>query len=193
MKNRDRENFAEFTTPDLEEYDAAAGLSSSMYIKLENSRTKHLVNRACKSEVAIITRIAASRNLDETIALELRLQNNDLEKYAHSPGDKKSVEQGLADLESGMHSYNTLKNNPELYRENAKSFTDRNRDKRLDVPKDGMRYALGSQMTRLQNRQSLQLSEEEKELLSARRALISAVMEEYSSLQKTVMHGDTAD
>ncbi len=190
MKSRNQESFAEFMTPALEAYDNAASASNSAYEKLENCRPQKLVNDACKNEAEIINRIAASRNLDEMIALELRLQRNDLEEYAHSPKDRKNVEQGLADLECGMHAYDTLKTNPGQYRESAKSYTDSNRDKRLDVPKDGMRYAMGSQTTRLQNRQSLQLSEEEKEILAARRALVASIIEEYSLLQKAAMRDD---
>lgn len=188
MKNRNREDFAKFMTPDLEAYDNAAGASSSVYTKLKSSRPKQLVNRACKNETAAIRKIIASRNLDEMIALESRLQNNDLDEYAHSPNDQKNVEQGLRDLECGIRAYNTLKNNPDQYREHAETYTDANRDKRLDVPKDGIRYALSSQATRLQNRRSLQLSEEEKEILTARRALVDAILEEYSLLQENVMH-----
>ncbi len=189
MHNRNRVDFAEYQTPDLMAYNEAAGASHNAYARLENSRPKKYVNKACALEAAIINKIAASRNLDEMIALEVRLQNNDRELYAHSDNDRKNVEQGLADLQCGVHAYGMLKNNPRRYREFAKSYTDRNRDKRLNVPKDGMRYALASQATRLQNRQSLQLSEEEKKILTARRALVGAIVEEYSLLQKAAVHG----
>lgn len=190
MKNRNREDFIEYTTQDLESYDHTSGVSYDAYIVLESSRPQKAVNRACKNETEAINMIAASCNLDEMIALEIRLQNNDLERYAYSENDRKNVEQGLADLQCGIHSYNTLRNTPQQYKEFAKNFTDRNRDKRFDVPKDGMRYALSSQLTRLQNRKALQMSEEEKVLLTARRALVDAIVEEYSLLQKTAVHGD---
>lgn len=61
------------------------------------------------------------------------------------------------------------------------------------VPKDGMRYALASQTTRLQNRLSLQLSEEEKVLLTARRALLDSIHREYSALQQNTVHGRTME
>lgn len=190
MRNHNRADFAEYTTPDLAAYDYAAAANYDAYRALQRSRPRKLVNTMCEDVTEIIYKIMAARDLDEMIALELRLQNDDLEKYANSPNDRKNVEQGLADLESGMHSYNTLKNNPKQYRENAKGYTDSNRDKRLNVPKDGMRYTLASQATRLQNRQSLQLSEEEKEILTARRGLVNAIREEYSALQTQVMRDD---
>ena len=188
MKNRARAHSGECASPNLVVYDTVAAVSYDAYTALAGSRPKEYVNRACANEAEAIQTIAASRNLDEMIALEVRLQNNDRELYAHSDNDRKNVEQGLADLQCGVHAYGMLKNNPRRYREFAKSYTDRNRDKRLNVPKDGMRYALASQATRLQNRQSLQLSEEEKKILTARRALVGAIVEEYSLLQKKAVH-----
>lgn len=190
MKNRIDADFARYATPALKAYDAMAVASYDAYSELAGSRPKKNVNRTCKNMTAAINKIAATRNIDEMIALEARLQNTDLEKYANSENDRKNVEQGLADLQCGIHSYNMLRNTPRQYEEFAKNFTDRNRDKRFDVPKDGMRYALSSQLTRLQNRKALQMSEEEKVLLTARRALVDAIVEEYSLLQKTAVHGD---
>lgn len=183
-------DFANLATPDLTIYDNAAGFRNNAYYKLENSKPKTLVNATCKAEMEVIRKIIASRNLEEMIALELRLQRTDLEKDARSARDKKNVEQGLADLQSGILAYNALKFNPKQYKEAAKTYTERNRDTRLDVPKDGMRYALTSQMTRLQNRRSLQLSDEEQNLLTVRRNLINAIREEYSLLQEKVVHGN---
>ncbi len=190
MKNRRAVHLDKLATPNLELYDDTANYSNDAYRYRQNSKPQKLVNRACKAEAALIRAIIAARNLDEMIALELRLQNNDLEKYARSPSEIKGVEQGLADLQSGMHMYAILKTNSGQYREIAKGFTDSNRDKRRNVPKDGMRYALSSQMTRLQNRHSLQLSEEEKALLTLRRSLVSALIEAYSLLQKEALHDD---
>ncbi len=49
------------------------------------------------------------------------------------------------------------------------------------------------QTTRLQNRLSLQLSEEEKVLLTARRALLDSIHREYSALQQNTVHGRTME
>lgn len=191
MKNRRAVNFAKFTTPNLKKCAAAAGHSNEAYETRADSRPQKLVKNACTMEAASIGTVIAARNLDEMIALELRLQTNDREKYARSTSEIKGVEQGLADLQSGIHMYTILTTNPDRYREIAKGFTASNRDKRLGVPKDGMRYALASQRTRLQNRHSLQLSEEEKILLTARRALIAALIDDYSLLQQEALHADT--
>lgn len=189
MSTRKIFDFRQFKSESIRLYDNVAGYRNDAYEELEKSRAKKLVNRMCKTETELIRNVIDSRNLDEMIALEFRLQNNDLENYARTPHDIESVEQGLKDFQRGVNSYDTLRNDPEQYRKNAEEFTDRNRDMRLDVPKDGMRYALSSQMTRLQNRQSLQLSDEEKELLTARRGLVTAIRNEYSLLQENVVHG----
>ncbi len=189
--NRYRVDFSKATTRNLKKHNTAANFTRAAYRERELSDPQLLVNRACKNEADMINTIIAARNIEEMIALELRLQTNDLEKYAHSAAEVKGVEQGLADLQSGIHMYILLKSAPEQYRELAKGFTDRNRDKRLDVPKDGMRYALSSQMTRLQNRHSLQLSEEEKALLVVRRMLVDAICEGYSAMQLEAVHDES--
>lgn len=158
--------------------------------KRSRSQAQKAVNMACSAEAEVIMDIARNGSLAEKVALEHRLQQRDLEKYATSEKEVKSVRQGLKDLKAGMVAYATLVERPEEYRKQASGYTDRNRDTKLDVPKDGMRYMLASQITRLQNRLSLQLSDEEKVLLVARRALLDSMVEEYSAMQTGTLHGD---
>lgn len=188
MYTQQANGFSSFKTPDLSIYASASGVRTRAYRRLENSGQKAQVNKACLREAKAIAKITASHNLEEMIALELRLQLTDLEKDAFSEQARKSVEQGLSDLRSGIHSYTMLKHDPEQYKEAAKGYTERNRDMKLDVPKDGMRYALSSQSTRLQNRMSLQLSAEERKLLTVRRTLLGTIRDEYSTLQQKALH-----
>ncbi len=156
--------------------------------KRSRSQAQKSVNTACKAEAGIINTIAANGSLAEKIALECQLQQRDLQKYAKSPEDEKKIRQGLKDMEAGLASYSTLTERPKEYKRQAAQYTDRNRDATRDVPKDGMRYAIASQLTRLQNRQSLQLSGEEDTLLAARRTLVRSIQEDYSQLQQKVVH-----
>ncbi len=54
---------------------------------------------------------------------------------------------------------------------------------------DGLRSAVNSQLTRIQQRQSLMVSEAEKELHKARRNLLVAIRKAYTLLQQKVVHG----
>lgn len=174
----------------LRKYKAAAGFTDFAFEARTKSQAQLAVNKACSLEAEVIFAVAKIGALDEKTALEQRLQQRDLEKYAKSPAEEKSVRQGLKDMNAALVAYAELTERPEEYIKQAAGYTDRNRDTKLDVPKDGMRYALSSQMTRLQNRLSLQLTEEEKVLLTARIALLHSLQKEYSDLQKTVMHGE---
>ncbi len=182
-----------FESPLLLQYQKAAIFTDVAFDKRGRSRAQHNVNAACSAEAETIMEIARNGSLEEKIALEYQLQRRDLEKYATSAGEIKNVEQGLKDLRAGLVAYRDLVERPEEYRKQATGYTDRNRDAKLDVPKDGMRYALASQITRLQNRLSLQLSEEEKVLLTARRVLLIAVQDEYSAIQVGAVHDSGAE
>lgn len=186
-------NPKELRTPLLAQFEDISLFTEIAFLQRDNSRVQKTVNKACRAEAKVIGKIAAEGSLSEKIALEYQLQRRDLEKYAKSPEAEKNIKQGLKDLEAGLVSYADLLERPQEYQRQALQYTDRNRDNRLDVPKDGMRYAVASQMTRLQNRQSLQLSDEEKQLLIARRSLVSSIRDEYSRLQEKVVHNRTDD
>ena len=184
MKNR-----KSLTSKLLEQYEVMSVATDMAFDRRTRSHIQITVNRACVAEAKAIKAVVSEGSLAEKIELECQLQQRDLQKYAASPADEKKIKQGLKDMEAGLASYADLTERPRAYKKQASHYTDRNRDAKLDVPKDGMRYAIASQITRLQNRQSLQLSDEEKNLLAARRALVHAIQEDYSSLQQEVVHG----
>lgn len=175
-------------SPLLRQYKQKSAITDLAFETRRRSNVQRGVNDACSDEAAVIFEIARAGSLDEKISLEHQLQQRDLEKYAKSDSETRGVKQGLKDMTAALVAYAGLTKEPKEYKRYAASYTDRNRDARLDVPKDGMRYALSSQITRLQNRLSLQLSEEEKVLITARRALLDSVQKEYSDLQKSVLH-----
>ncbi len=175
-------------SPLLRKYKTASAFTDIAFEKRNLSPAQKSVDKACSAEAEAIFTIAKEGSLDEKIALEYQLQQRDMQKYAKSDNDAKNIAQGLKDMESGLASYADLTERQQTYREQASRYTDRNRDAKLDVPKDGMRYALASQSTRLHNRQSLQLSDSEKILLTARRALLNSLQKEYSLLQNNVIH-----
>ena len=186
-------DFDSFTTVNLDRYDFTSVYTHVAYDKRTQSRVQKTLDGACSTDAAIIRKIENDRILAEMLALEYRLQMHDLERYAKTPEAEQSIKQGLKDLEAGFVNYNALTEQAQQYRHMAAGYTDRLRDKKLDVPKDGMRAALASQLTRLQNRQSLNLSDAETDILTARRSLINSINMEYSQLQVEVIHGRQRD
>lgn len=182
-----------FVNKRLKQYNLSSALTHMAFEKRAQSKVQSVVDKACSKDAAVIREIANGQNLPEMLALEYKLQSHDLERYAKTPEAEQKIKQGLKDLEAGFVHYAALTERPQEYKITAQGFTDRLRDKKLDVPNDGMRAALASQLTRLQNRQSLNLSEAENDILTARRLLIKAINTEYSRLQVEVVHSRQRD
>ena len=156
--------------------------------KRNDGKEQRYYDEASLAEAAIINRIIQSRNLPTMIAAEYRLQKNDFEKYAKTPRERENIRTGLNNFKAGLNQYDILLEQPATYRKAALSYFGAQRDRASDVPLDGMRRAISSQITRLQNRQSLTATLEERELLAARRSLLNAIRREYSLKQKEICH-----
>ncbi len=174
---------------ELDEADALSLQTSNMLAAMEASRAQQKFDQACRREAAAITKIAGSGNLEVMLALEYQLQLHDLTNYARTDAEIKNTRLGLTDFIAAMTNYERLAERPEEYRRQAAGFPSGSRDKRLDVPMDGLRQALNSQLTRIQLRQSLMVSDAAKELYAARRNLLAAIRDSYSLLQQHVVHG----
>ncbi len=171
---------------------ASAGTATA-FMKLSQSRIQKIYDDMCRREAALIAEIAKSGSLALMLDVERHNQKTDLVHYAKTPNEKANVESGIKDFESGLRHYETLTKKPDKYREEDLGYVARDRDKRLNVPTDGMRKALGSQITRLQNRLALTSSDDEKVMVSARVGLLKAINKEYSRLQVEVLHGDVRE
>ncbi len=156
---------------------------------MEKNRAQRSLDSACKDEAAAINEIADSGDLELMLALEHRLQLHDLTNYAKTEREIKNTRLGLTDFMAGLTNYERLVARPEEYRQQAAGYPSGNRDKQFDVPLDGLRSAVNSQLTRIQQRQSLMVSEAEKELHKARRNLLVAIRKAYALLQQKVVHG----
>ncbi len=171
------------------EFAEQAALQSISSLNARNqSRAQKAYDRSLMKESAVIMEVAQSGELSQMLRVEQDYQQRDFVYYAHSSKEKASVEQGLKDFARGLTHYELLTKRPDRYRENAIGYIDRDRDKKLDIPKDGMRKALNSQITRLQNRMALTSSPDEKDVLTARLALIMAIAKKYAEIQVEVVH-----
>ena len=176
-------------SPELKKANDLSLRTSSMLTAMEASLVQKNFDKACKNETAAINRIAGSGNLELMLALEYQLQLHDLTNYAKADAEIKNPRLGLTDFIAAMTNYERLAERPEEYRRQAAGYPSGSRDKRLDVPMDGLRQALNSQLTRIQLRQSLMVSDAAKELYAARRNLLAAIRDSYSLLQQHVVHG----
>ncbi len=154
-----------------------------------NSRPQKYYDKMSEKETTRLLETIAAGDLFLLLEIEQGYQNRDLEFLARSPRERENVQQGLKDFERALSNYRTLRDNPERYREAAYGYIDRDRDKKLDVPMDGMRKALASQISRIQNRMALTTTQEEKNVLSSRIALLNAIKEKYARLQVQAVHG----
>ncbi len=161
--------------------------NSIAYARASRSRIQRTYDQASKDEAAVINDIAHSGELALMLAAERLLQTYDRDIYAKTEREKSNVEAGLQEFERVLGNYEELIQRPGDYRRQAKHYSSRDVDKALGVPMDGMRRVLHSQSTRLKNRMSLTLSEEEKILLTARLNLLNALRNAYAFLQKKVV------
>ncbi len=176
-------------TPELDDAEAFAFSTIDTLAVLESSRAQKTFDAACRNEAAAITAITDSGNLDVMLALEYQLQLRDLTNYAKTDSEIKNTRLGLTDFIAAMTNYQRLTESPEEYRQQAIGYPSGSRDRRLDVPMDGLRQAINSQLTRIQQRQSLMVSDSEKALYTARRNLLNSIRREYSLVQQKVVHG----
>lgn len=156
---------------------------------LEASRAQKAFDAVCRNEAAAINAIADARDLETMLALEYQLQLRDVTNYAKTDSETKNTRLGLTDFIAAMTNYQRLTESPEEYRQQAIGYPSGSRDRRLDVPMDGLRQAINSQLTRIQQRQSLMVSDSEKALYTARRNLLNSIRREYSLVQQKVVHG----
>lgn len=175
--------------PELDEADTVALSTKNALTTIEMSREQKSLDTACKIEAAVINKITNSGNLELMLALEYRLQLHDLTNYAKTEREIKNTRLGLADFIAGLTNYERLATRPKEYRKQAEGYPSSGRDQKFDVPMDGLRMAVNSQLTRIQQRQSLMVSDAEKELHKTRWNLLAAIRKEYSLLQQKVVHG----
>ena len=175
-------------SPELAEADAAAASTNNARNTMEVSLAQQSFDAACKAEAAAINKIAHSGNLELMLALEYRLQLRDLTNYAKTDSEIQNPRLGLTDFIAGLTNYERLTTQPEEYRRQADGYPSGSRDKQLDVPLDGLRKAINSQLTRIQQRRSLMVSDAAKELHTARWNLLAAIRKVYSLVQRDVIH-----
>lgn len=175
--------------PELDEANNLLLRTSSMLTAMGISRSQQSFDKACREEAAAIRKIADSGDLAVMLALEYQLQLHDLTNYAKTDRGVKNTRLGLTDFIAALTNYERLTTRPEEYRRQAAGFPSGGRDKKFDVPMDGMRQVINSQMTRIQQRQSLMVSDSEKELHTARWRLLDSIRGEYALLQQRVVHG----
>lgn len=174
--------------PELDDAVAKAFLTNTALTAMERSRLQRLFNDACGNEAALINKIASSGNLELMLALEYQLQLHDLTNYAKTEQEIKNTRLGLTDYIAGLTNYERLTERPEEYRRQARGYPSGSRDKQLDVPLDGLRKAINSQLTRIQQRRSLMVSDAAKALHDARKNLLSSIRKQYSLLQQNAVH-----
>lgn len=156
--------------------------------KRDASREQRAFNKTSQTVAKIVASIAESGDLPLMLAAELNLQMIDQNSYTRDHAAMDSVKDGIRQFEGALSFYDQLVNRPDEYRSTEAGYHGGHRDRAKDIPIDGMRRAINSQMTRLNNRRALTPTNEENELLKARRALLNSIRKDYSLLQERVLH-----
>ena len=99
--------------------------------KRNESKVQKRYSQTSSAEAAIICQIAETKDLPLMIEAELRLQENDLEKYAKTPEEKENIQAGLENFRDGLTKYGMLMEHPSTYRKDAPSYFAASATKRL--------------------------------------------------------------
>lgn len=158
--------------------------------KRRNSRVEQQYSKVLRSSTLILGELGAKGDFETVLKVEKTLQQQDLEKYSQNASVKKSVLEGIDDLNNGIVDYKTLLNSPETYM--AKAYVKRDMagpDK--SVPLDSMRKALRSQASRVGNyARNPMANDDERDFLNARVALIRKAEKLYDRIQRDRLSGD---
>lgn len=155
--------------------------------KRERSPAERRYGNAMRELALSLTEILRTASFDELIHIEKIFQRNDLVAFAKVPATKKSVQQGIDDLDNGEEVYKQLLENTQgyqahKYRENERAAPDKL------VPLDAMRRALRGQAKRVENyRKNVMGNSSEQEFLSARIAMIRQAEKLYDTLQRKLL------
>lgn len=111
-----------------------------------------------------------SRDLSAIVAIEKAIVQGDLERYANSKSMKSSLKNALLELEA-IQSLLAIVDDKRLYAHVNKAYSlPKNREKGL--PKDEACKSFKSHYARLNNLDKSRLSDEEKEIIDARKSNI---------------------
>ena len=167
------------------------GLLSSEYMHVQEmsktlpARDLHDVRADLLAYLRVVAR---SGDLEQIVATEKAIVEGDLSRYANSKAMISSLKNALVEI-AAIERHIDIVKNPASYR--AVDHVHRlPRNRKADLPIDEARQALASHRARLANMDKSRLTDEEKELIDARRDAVQSAEKQYIELQEQALAAD---
>lgn len=139
-----------------------------------------VMERAARS----VEKFCKTASFDQLLAAEKIFQKNDLTIFSTSPSTRESVLEGIDNFRAGEKVYRQLMRSPMAYKEHEYLKSKMVGPDRL-VPKDTMRQAIRSQISRVENyRKNVMGNEQEVAFTTARIAMLRRAEKLYDKIQR---------
>jgi serine phosphatase RsbU (regulator of sigma subunit) len=151
-----------------------------LYQRLEASKERQARDKSLAITLALLKRVAATKDINLILATEKLLISQELSLYANSPEEHNSIKAALSQLEDAERALLIVRNF-EAYQNATSTYPAKRKENGL--PLDSFREFIKSHSTRLTNRLAGHLAMPEKELLRQRKASLQQAKLLYIALQ----------
>ena len=149
------------------------------------SRPVQNLRKARRRLLAHVREVVQGGDLEQIVATEKFIVEGDLSRYANSKAMISSLKNALVEI-AAIERHIDIVKNPASYR--AVDHVHRlPRNRKADLPFDEARQALASHRARLANMDKSRLTDEEKELVDARRDAVQSAEKQYIELQEQAL------
>jgi len=152
---------------------------------LKNSRAAARLSAERQRLLEHLRKLAQSDDLPLMIAVEKKIIEGDLSRYANSAAMVGSLKAALEAMQVIAH-HLTLVNSKEKYSIVNQSHS-MAKNRKAGLPFDEARQALASHYTRLTNQDKSRLDEDDKQLIDARKTLMANAIELYTQRQAQIL------
>jgi len=152
---------------------------------LKNTQAANQLVDGRKDLLAHLRALSASEDLSLIVATEKEIIQGDLSRYANSAAMVSSLKEALQAMQVIEH-HLTLVKNQEKYRIVDQSHS-MAKNRKAGLPFDEARQALASHLARLLNLDKSRVDETDKQIIRARKVVISNAMARYAQRQAHIL------
>jgi hypothetical protein len=151
---------------------------------LHNSKEAINHNEGLQETLKLLKEVKTFRDIRLALNIERLLLTQEIQLYANSPEETRSVQTAIAQLQDAENAFNVVQN-PQAYQEATKTYPAK--QKEAGLPMDSFRTFIKSHSTRLQNRMASPLPVPEKNIFRQRRENMSMVKDVYMHMQRQAL------
>lgn len=130
--------------------------------------------------------VGATKDLDALLLAEKLILNNEKEFYADTPVMESSLSHALTEINAALTLVGKVRE-PGLYKSVTDDYYQTIKNRIGGLPKDEARQFFRSHHSRLTNHEKSRLSDDDKQLIRARKANLNQAKANYVELQKNVV------